>query len=378
MYLRQQLKNYWRTIIVIGIPIVLLPLIICFQNDASRCAYVILILIIYWITEALPISITSLLPLVLFPLAGVLKASQVAPNYFRDMMSLFFGSVTLAYAIQNVNLHRRIALFVLNLVGSSIQRIMAGLMVTTWLLSMWINNAASTSVMLPVALAIADECENCSNNKSELNEQNVMIIEEENKRPSKRETDHIRKSLILSVSYSTIYGGLATVVGSAITIFLKGYIDEQYDDDEFDLTFFNYSLVAIPASILMLIACWSWLLIYYKLIQWPCCRDRSKNELDNNLKKVIKRQYNELGRLGWNEIMVIVLFLLAIILWSTRDLGNGTGGWSILFRAKYVTNGTVALLIGILSMILPNDRPFTKNWQYKPIVEWNDLSKNFP
>ncbi|CAF3557885.1 unnamed protein product [Rotaria sp. Silwood1] len=116
MTVRLWLKEWYKIMIIIIAPILLLPLPLLLQTD---CAYAVLLLLIYWISEAIPVPVTSLLPLVLFPLLGILKASEVTSNYFKDTAAFFFGSVTLAYAIQTVNLHRRVALFVLKLVGSS-------------------------------------------------------------------------------------------------------------------------------------------------------------------------------------------------------------------------------------------------------------------
>ncbi|CAF0824070.1 unnamed protein product [Adineta steineri] len=285
---------------------------------ASKCGYVVLILLIYWISEAIPVPVTSLLPLILFPLTGILKASDVASNYFKDTASLFFGSVTLAYAIQRVNLHRRAALFILTVVGSSTKWIMAGLMTTTCLISMWINNAASTSIMLPVALAIADEYEQHTNNLGNASEHSIVTINgltpanvkdestEQEQKVSSNDIIKLRKGLILCVAYSSVYGGLSTIVGSAATVFLKGYVDE------------------------------------------------------------------------WKEGVVAILFLSAILLWITRDLAGNGSGWGSLMPRNAVSNGTVALLMAVLTMILPNEKPRLKDWKYNPIIPWIDLSKNYP
>ncbi|CAF1052981.1 unnamed protein product [Rotaria sp. Silwood1] len=352
MTVRLWLKEWYKIMIIIIAPILLLPLPLLLQTDASKCAYAVLLLLIYWISEAIPVPVTSLLPLVLFPLLGILKASE-------DTAAFFFGSVTLAYAIQTVNLHRRVALFVLKLVGSSAKWTMAGLMITTCLLSMWINNAASTSIMLPVALAIANEYEVHVNSRSNVNERSVEITNismpsseeeksaEQEEKSSSEEVIKLRKGFMLCVAYGSVYGGLSTIVGSAATIFLKAFVDEQYANTNFRITFLNYLIFVLPVVVLMMITCWLWLQIRYNFH-------------------------------GWNEVVVSILFITAIVLWITRDLAGGQRGWNVLFRSGYVSNGTVALLIGILTMILPNDNPFSKNYKYKPIISWTDLSKNYP
>ncbi|CAF3622495.1 unnamed protein product [Adineta steineri] len=328
-------------------------------DRASKCGYVVLILLIYWISEAIPVPVTSLLPLILFPLTGILKASDVASNYFKDTASLFFGSVTLAYAIQRVNLHRRAALFILTVVGSSTKWIMAGLMITTCLISMWINNAASTSIMLPVALAIADEYEQHTNSLGNASEHSIVTINgltpanvkdestEQEQKVSSNDIIKLRKGLILCVAYSSVYGGLSTIVGSAATVFLKGYVDEQYANTNFRLTFLNYLLLTLPTVVLMMISCWLWLQIRFN--------------------------YH-----GWKEGVVAILFLSAIVLWITRDLAGNGSGWGSLMPRNAVSNGTVALLMAVLTMILPNEKPHLNDWKYNPIIPWIDLSKNYP
>ncbi|CAF5025774.1 unnamed protein product, partial [Rotaria sp. Silwood1] len=118
----------------------------------ARCAYIVLLLTIYWVIEAMPYAVTSLFPLAFFPMAGILPGD--------DITTLFIGSMILAHAMEHVHLHRRLALLVLSIVGSSIKWSMAGLMGVTAFLSMWINNSAATSIMIPAAIAIIDEVEN--------------------------------------------------------------------------------------------------------------------------------------------------------------------------------------------------------------------------
>ncbi|CAF1115741.1 unnamed protein product [Adineta steineri] len=156
------LKQRWRLLLILLTPLVLLPIPIIGKSSQARCGYIVLILTIYWVFEAIPLPVTSLLPLALFPMAGILPAETVAPHYFKDIITLFFGSMSLAYAVESVNLHRRIALFVLSLVGTSSKWSMAGIMGVTAFLSMWMNNTAATSIMIPVAMAVTNELESYS------------------------------------------------------------------------------------------------------------------------------------------------------------------------------------------------------------------------
>lgn len=446
MILLNQWKSWflarWRFLLVILTPIVLLPILIVGNSSQARCGYCVLILTVYWVFEAIPLPVTSLLPLALFPMAGVLTAEAVAPHYFKDIITLFFGSMALAYAVESVNLHRRIALFVLKLVGTSTKWSMAGLMGVTAFLSMWINNSAATSIMLPVALAITDELANHSrafhNQKNTTNEPNpvtepddvenepvevldltkvdrlprksreeiildAMHIEEPTpvipiilkkrfqlpwKSPIKIETnsgtpnekryEDTKKAFLLAVAYSATIGGLSSLVGTAPNIFVKGFADSQYKDTDFRINFLNFLCFALPVALLMLIFCWLWLQIFYNPREFFQCRvDAESRVVQNELQAMLVKQYDELGQPNWNEFSVGSVFILMILLWVTKDF-SGTPGWEIIFREKYISDGTVAILCGILPLILPNKNPFAKNWTYEPIIRWNHLAKHMP
>ncbi|CAF1592513.1 unnamed protein product, partial [Adineta ricciae] len=424
------IKQRWRLLLVFLTPLILLPIPLVGNSSQARCGYIVLILTIFWIFEAIPLPVTSLLPLALFPMAGILSADKVAPHYFEDIITLFFGSMAIAYAVESVNLHRRIALFVLSLVGTSTKWSMAGIMGVTAFLSMWINNAAATSIMLPVVLAITRELENHQKGfhekrnalkiatsaanevldltQSELNHEqrpevilNTLHIEEPKltesgmikkrfRLPWKKSNslipttaqetkyENAKKGFLLSVAYSATIGGLSSLVGTAPNIFVKGFADNHYKNSAFRINFLNFLLFALPVALLMLVLCWLWLQIQYNAKELFQCRvDPESQSIQADLKAMLVKQYQDLGRPKWNEITVAVVFIFMIILWVTKDF-SGTPGWDVIFRRKYISDGTVAILCGILPMILPNANPLQKEWSYHPIVRWNDLAKNMP
>ncbi|CAF3584912.1 unnamed protein product [Rotaria sordida] len=370
------IKQRWRLIALILIPLILLPLPIIIKNSQARCGYIVLILSLYWIFEVIPLPVTSLLPLIFFPMAGVLKAEEVAPLYFRDIIALFFGSLAFAHAVESVNLHRRIALA------------LGGLMAVTAFLSMWINNSAAASIMLPVSLAIINELERHGKDYSdkkriikqttsivhevlELNEteiQNGDTIKEvildasqieeqktevyvevkqrfrlpwQRQAQSKVDESHekkyedLRKGFLLATAYSATIGGLASLVGTGPNIFVKGFVDKLF----------------------------------------KCRTDLEDREALADLKAMLIRQYRDLGKPKWSEYTVGIIFIIMIILWVTREFGE-THGWNILFKEDYTSDSTVAVFCGLLPLILPNSNPFQRNWKYEPIVQWNVLVKN--
>ncbi|CAF1189460.1 unnamed protein product [Rotaria magnacalcarata] len=346
-----KLRCWWRLLVILFTPLILLPLLLIVRSIEARCAYIVLLLTVYWVTEAMPYAVTSLFPLALFPMTGILPGEIVCLNYFKDITTLLIGSMILAHAMNHVHLHRRVALLVLSIVGSSTKWNMAGLMGVTAFLSMWINNAATTSIMMPVAIAIIDEIENHQKEiqqeeqTSEIERQSkevvidarsvdldlkTTIIEENTEQPishdnidinpdalmteliplNKQTTvdfnmaEHrlsitqldyrqLKCSFLISVAYSSAMGGLITLVGTGTNIFTKGFIDQYYESESYALkvSFANFFLFGLPIGFIMLIVCWLWLQILYN-------------------------------------------------------------------RKDYVTDGTTAILIGSLPLILPDQNPF--------------------
>ena len=160
-------------------------------------------MIIWWISEAVSISVTSLLPLVIFPLFQVMEINQVGANYGSSIVFLFFGGFVLALALEKVNLHKRIALTIINKTGTSPNRVILGFMIATAFMSMWISNTASTVVMLPIALSVI----------------NLLI---DNKKGDKSEKN-FSLSVMLGIAFSANSGGIATVIGTPLILFSLVY-----------------------------------------------------------------------------------------------------------------------------------------------------------
>ncbi|CAF1034449.1 unnamed protein product [Rotaria sordida] len=421
-------------------PLILLPLPLIVRTIQARCAYIVLLLTVYWVTEAMPYAVTSLLPLAFFPMAGILPGEIICQNYFKDITTLLVGSMMLAHAMDHVHLHRRLAFFVLSIVGSSTKLSMAGLMSVTAFLSMWINNSAATSIMIPAAIAIIDEVENYQKQIQQQQQQQTpeieqrlkeivtavtpvdldlktTIIEENAKQSSSRDnidinldelmielaplnnqetvdfntTDNrlsitqldyrqLKSGFLISVAYSSAIGGLITLVGTGTNIFTKGFIDQFYGSGSyvFKVSFANFFLFGLPIGVTMLIICWLWLQILYnrkELFQWKT--NLTVQNSEKHLKVILKRQYRDLGPYNWRERIVTILFIILIVLWVTRDFSSRPG-WQIIFREDYITDGTIAIFIGSLPLILPDQNPFQKNWKYNPILQWDQLSKSFP
>ncbi|CAF1639054.1 unnamed protein product, partial [Adineta ricciae] len=292
------LKRWWRLLLILLAPLILLPLPVVIKTVQAKCAYIVILLTIYWISEVMPYAVTSLLPLVFFPMGGVLPGDKVGLNYFKDITTMFVGIMILAYAMEHVRLHRRLALLVLKYVGASVTWSLAGLMGVTAFLSMWINNSASANIMIPTAIAIVNELKSYeqatkqavatteSKNESSTDDnttdqtftlQSIVVesnssIENPTSDPNQskdfsNDTDYKRleTGFLIAVVFSAAIGGMMTLVGTGPNIFVKGFSDQYYASGNIRLqiSFANFLLYGLPIGMIMLVLGWLWLEILY-------------------------------------------------------------------------------------------------------------------
>lgn len=286
---------------------------------------------IWWITEALPIAVTALMPIVLFPLSGGLSLSETTSSYGHKYIFLFIGGFILAIAIEKWNLHKRIALTIIKLIGTNIVNIILGFMIATAFLSMWISNTATAVMILPVGMAIVMQLKDNPDTKQDEN----LIF---------------GKALMLSIAYSASIGGMATLIGTPPNLVLAGVIQETFD---VEITFSQWFSFGFPISILLLVICWFYLTriaFQFKQKAFP----GGRNE--------IKKQLKELGNLSYEEKTVLIVFVFTAFAWITRSF----------FIKQYIPaidDTIIAISFSILLFILP-----TKKKEGK-IMNWTDAIK---
>lgn len=236
----------------------------------------------WWITEAIPIAATSLLPIVLFTITGGAPISDTTASYGHKFVFLYLGGFLIALAIEKWNLHRRIALNIIYYVGTDVKKIILGFMIATAFLSMWISNTATSVMMLPIALAVVTQLKD-----------NPETAENENKR--------FGKALMLAIAYSASIGGIATLIGTPPNLVLAGVVQETYN---YEITFVEWFKFGFPISITILVICYFYLTkIAYKF--------EKKNYAGG--KEEIKKQKKELGKISNEEIKVTIVFALTAL-----------------------------------------------------------------
>ncbi|XP_061166461.1 Na(+)/citrate cotransporter-like [Saccostrea echinata] len=399
--------------IVVLTPIVLLPLILVVDGNEAKCAYVIIIMAVFWITEALPIAVTSLLPLILFPMVGLLYAKDVSSAYLNDTSTLFIGGLIVATAIEHWDIHKRLALRVLMLVGSEPRWLMFGMMLPTWFLSMWMSNTATTAMMIPIAnavllqiketreaekrvdLTVCDQMDGdtelkvvVKNGKKDSSNLSTNVIDdprkeskEQSDREKNEEADYSRmcKALSLGIAYSANCGGMATPTGTGPSVVMKGASDIAFEEKNATspVSFATWMQYCLPISAILLILVWVFLQIIF--LRCKTYNRKSPGQIAK-VKEVIRRQYEELGPLTFGQGAVIVHFVLLALLWVTRKLG-GVRGWGDLFPEKTVTDSTPAIFIAISLFLFPSVLPHKfkdKGKPLPPLLPWKAAEKNVP
>uniref|UniRef100_A0A3Q3FL37 Solute carrier family 13 member 5-like n=1 Tax=Labrus bergylta TaxID=56723 RepID=A0A3Q3FL37_9LABR len=321
-------------------PLVILKLKFLVGAENAACAYVIGLMAVYWCTEVLPLAVTALLPTILFPVLGIMQSKDVCMQYLKDTNMLFVGGLMVAVAVEHWNLHKRIALRVLLLVGVRPALLMLGFMGVTAFLSMWISNTATTAMMVPIVQAVLDQL-------------NGKVEPEPSSTGQRDERKTMSKGLLLCVCYAASIGGIATLTGTGPNLVLIGQMSQLFPQNGDVINFASWFAFAFPTMILTLTLAWFWLQFLYIGCNlrrtWGCGAVKSEKELAAY--EVIRGEYLRLGKMSYGEKNVLALFLLMVVLWFTRD-PRFMDGW-----ATFVTDATVSLFVAVLLFVLPSEPP---------------------
>ncbi len=343
----------WRTTQLIGLAlgpllailVLLLPTPEALSWQGQKVAAVTALVACWWITEALPIPVTSLVPLVALPVLGAMNGKEVAAQYTGDPIFLFLGGFLIAIAIEVTDLHRRIALAVIAVVGTGPKMAVLGFMVAAALLSMWISNTATALMMLPIALAVIRGLE-------------PLLAGERDRR-------NMAVALLLGIAYACSIGGVATPVGTPPNVVFLGLYEKLHPELEVP-TFSQWMWTFLPVTAVMLPLAW----VLLTMVLFPA---RRSEEGRRQGAAALPRPDGPMTRDQW---LVLAVFCAAALLWiGRRDLELGgllLPGWSRLLGpgAEMVTDGTVAVALAALLFVIPSQRG-----DARALLRWKDATR---
>jgi sodium-dependent dicarboxylate transporter 2/3/5 len=286
---------------------------------------------LWWVTESVPIAITALLPIILFPMTGAVDLQTTTASYGHKYIFLYMGGFMLAIAIEKWNLHKRIALNIIKIIGTNISKIILGFMVATAFLSMWISNTATAVMMLPIAMSIVAQLQDNPNT-----EKNENLI--------------FGKALMLSIAYSASIGGIATLIGTPPNLVFAGYVEETYG---IEITFLQWLKFGVPIAIPLLVVAWLYLTKFafkFKQKEFP------------GGKEEINRLLVLIGPMKREEKLVSSIFVLTAFCWITRS-------FILQEFFPFIDDTIIAMTAGILLFVVPAS-DFKKR-----LITWEDAVK---
>lgn len=304
-------------------------------NTAARLtAGVVVLMGTWWMTEAVPIPVTALLPLVLFPAMGIAGIDDVANSYANDTLFLFLGGFMIALGMQKWNLHRRIALRIVLLVGTRPTRLIAGLMIATALLGMWVSNTATAMMMIPLGMSV------------------VALVEAQ---PGVKDNSRFGVGLMLGIAYSATLSAFGTIVASPGNVFVVAYIEENFG---YRITFLQWMMFGLPLAAVFMVLGW---FVITKVLWKP--------ELDEipGGRQLIADELRSLGKMSAGELLVLVIFLATALSWIFVP---------VIFEDPWATDPVIAMIAGILVFMIParpGDGVMLMDWETANKTPWGTM-----
>ena len=313
----------------------------CLPDSARFVAATGFLMAVFWITEAIPLSVTALLPLVLFPIFDVADIQEAAAPFARPVIFLILGGFLIAAAVERCGLHRRVALAVVRSVGGTPRKLLAGCMAATAFLSMWISNTAATVMMLPIAMSLVR-----------------MLNRQDNDSINSERNERLEICFLLGIAYSANIGGLGTIVGTPPNALLVGFLQEQ----GIAIGFGRWMLFAVPLVILFLLSCW--------ILLWRFVLGDKSVGLSISSEK-LNEQNRELGPITRAEWTVITVFVATVALWICREpLSQSSWLMSMCPWITRLDDASIAMAASVALFYLPGDKETGAR-----ILDWEIASK---
>ena len=296
-------------------------------------------MIIWWITEAVSISVTALIPLTVFPLLGIMGIDAVAANYSSPIVYLFFGGFVIALALEKVQLHKRIALSILKITGTNANGVILGFMISTALMSMWISNTASTVVMLPIAVSVI-----------------ALLIDD--KDGFTKNDQNFALAIMLGIAFAANIGGTATLIGTPPNSVMLAFLNKEFQTD---IGFFQWMLLGVPFAVTMLIIC------YFVLTKLFFPNNLGQLKASGN---IIQQELDKLGKMTKAEKIVLTIFLLTALAWILRSQIDA------FFPNIKITDTSISMVAALAMFCVPIDfrrGKFPLKWQDTTNLPWGIL-----
>ena len=320
--------------------VLLLPVPQGMTVEAWRVAAVASLMAVWWVSEAVPIAATALLPIALFPLLGVMGTAESTSSYAHHLIYLFMGGFLIAVTMEKWNLHKRLALHTIRIIGVSPRLMVLGFMLASAFLSMWISNTATAMMMLPIGLAVIGQLK-------AVQTKNGNGVAQGNDSP-------FGTALMLGIAYASSIGGVATLIGTPPNAILAGVVEKLYGQT---ISFATWLSLGLPLSTTMLLVTW----LYLTRFAYPC----GSHALPE-AKLLIRDELAQLGRITREERWVLAVFLLVAGTWILR-------GFVAIPGLEFVNDSSVALAGALLLFIIPSDfkkGEFLLDWQTAVKIPW--------
>ncbi len=324
--------------------ILLMPAPAGMEVAAQRTAAVAALMAIWWISEAIPIPATSLLPIALFPFLGVMGTKEATAPYANHLVFLFMGGFIIALAMQRWNLHRRIALTIISVVGFSPGRMVFGFMLATAALSAFVSNTATAVMMMPIGLAVISQAADAMKERGVEGEKQVGVL---------------GLNLMLGIAYAASIGGVATLIGTPPNAVMAGYLSKNYN---FEITFVSWMKVGFPLVAVFLPLCWLWLI--------KVANPMKNFELPGG-RAIIQDELKKMGPMSKGEFRTLVVFVLTGFAWIFRKK------LAVIFPdPKMVTDAAIAICGAVALFLIPvnfKKRIFVMEWAWAAKLPWGVL-----
>ncbi|XP_061628955.1 solute carrier family 13 member 3 isoform X1 [Phyllopteryx taeniolatus] len=420
-------KKLWcvhKVLVLLITPLLFSPLLVTLPEKEGRCLYVVVLMATFWCTEALPLAVTAMLPICLFPTLGIIPSQRLCPQYFLETNFLFLSGLVLASSIEEWGLHRRIALKVLTIAGVKPAWLILGMMTTSSFLSMWLSNTATTAMMLPIADAILEslfgdleslkeKCKSTEDGDSEVingqptqmhslpsvaSEKQILSLEgmgaaehadlRTAKEIRSESEDQMRlwKGFLVCIPYAASIGGTATLTGTAPNLILIGQLRNNFPECDV-INFGSWFAFAFPLMLIFLLLGWIWIAFLHGGLNTRSCfkKCEQRTEEEAEAQALIEEDYRKLGPLNFAEGAISFFFVLYAVLLFTRDPKFVTG-WSVFFKKGYVSDAVTGVIIVSILFFFPSQKPSLSWWAdpkasnspYVPLLSWKKAQEAVP